>query len=393
MNMQIVEKQIVELKGADYNPRKISQHDLEALKKSMAEFKCVEPVVVNKDGTIIGGHQRVRVALELGWSTIPCIFLDIPKVKEKTLNLALNRIRGEWDEERLAIVIEDLKLNDGNGDLKLTGFKEIEIGTVIDKFRESPEENFNPDDVLRKKPKSKRGEIYQLGRHRLMCGDATSRDDVEKLMDGKRADMVFTDPPYGVNYETEGRNPRWRKDNKSIANDNLGIDQEKFWLKGFSNLMVNGDIYICSAPGPSMQIMANAAIKAGIEHHQWVIWVKDQLCLGRSHYHYRHEHLFYGWKGKSSWNKSRTEDSVWEIKRPSKSPDHPTQKPIPLMVKAIKNSSRHQDIIKDLFGGSGSTLIACEQTDRICHMMEIEPIYCDVIRERYKKYIAENRLK
>jgi DNA modification methylase len=217
-----------------------------------------------------------------------------------------------------------------------------------------------------------------------MCGDSTSEADVERLMAGQTAHLILTDPPYGVAYETDGKNPRWRKDRLAIANDDLGEGQAAFWTSAFRHWPLEGDAYVFSPSGPLISTLCAAIEAAGITHHQWLVWVKQQLVLGRSHYHYRHEHIFYGWKGKSSWAGSRTEDSVWEADRPLASPDHPTQKPVVLCERAMANSSRPGDIVVDPFLGSGTTLVAAERLSRRLLAMEVEPKYCGVALARWE---------
>jgi DNA modification methylase len=195
-----------------------------------------------------------------------------------------------------------------------------------------------------------------------------------------------TDPPYGVAYETVGKNPRWRKDGRPIANDDLGAGQAAFWAAAFRHWPLEGDAYVFSPSGPLITTLCAAIETAGITHHQWLIWTKHQFTLGRSHYHYRHEHIFYGWRGKSSWNGSRTEDSVWEANRPMRSPEHPTMKPVALCRRALNNSSAPNAIVADPFLGSGTTMIAAEQLGRRCFGLEIEPGYCDVAVARWQNF-------
>lgn len=197
---------------------------------------------------------------------------------------------------------------------------------------------------------------------------------------------MVTDPPYGVNYETDGKNRRWRKDKRPIANDNLGKDQAGFWTDAFRHWPLAGDAYVFSPSGPLISTLCASVEAAGITHHQWLIWVKHQLVLGRSHCHYRHEHIFYGWKGKTSWNGSRKEGSVWDVERPMASPEHPTMKPVPLCERAIENSSQPNSLVADPFLGSRTTLIAAERTGRRCYGMEIDPAYCRLVLARWEAF-------
>jgi DNA modification methylase len=217
-----------------------------------------------------------------------------------------------------------------------------------------------------------------------MCGDSANRADVAGLMAGQTASLMVTDPPYGVAYTGSGRSKR-----KGIGNDDLGTGQATFWTDAFSPWPLVGDAYVFSPSGPLISTLCASIEAAGIAHHQWLIWVKHQLVLGRSHYQYRHEHIFYGWKGKSSWNGSRREDSVWEEDRPMVSREHPTMKPVPLCERAIENSSQPNGLVADPFLGSGTTLIAAERTGRRCYAMEIDPVYCRVAIARWESFTGD----
>jgi len=239
-----------------------------------------------------------------------------------------------------------------------------------------------------KDPGVKRGDVFRLGDHRLTCGDSADTGDVARLMAGVTATVMVTDPPYGVAYEPEGR-----KRKRPIANDDLGMGQAEFWTRAFSAWPLEGDAYVFSPSGPLIQTLCASIQAAGIEHHQWLIWVKDRLVLGHSNYHYRHEHVFYGWKGKTSWQGSRKEDSVWEEDRPQASPQHPTMKPVSLCQRAIENSSATDDVVAEPFLGSGTTLIAAERTGRRCYAMEIDPRYCRVAIARWEAFTGERAEK
>ena len=266
-----------------------------------------------------------------------------------------------------------------------------EIEELMNQFHiEGEEDNFNVDEAVEEieEPITKRGDIYLLGRHRLMCGDSTIKEDVEKLMDGKKADMVFTDPPYGVDYE--GRT----KDKLKIKNDNLEEDQLSGLVKNaFDNAehvsREGAYWYATVPPGPLHLIFASYWKDRGILR-QILVWVKDSMVLGHSEYHYQHEPILFGWiPGKRHKISDRTRTTVWEFDRPKASKIHPTMKPIPLVSNAINDGSIKNEIILDLFLGSGSTLIACEQTNRICYGMEIDPVYCDVIVKRWEEYTGK----
>jgi DNA modification methylase len=221
-----------------------------------------------------------------------------------------------------------------------------------------------------------------------MCGDSADTGDVARLVAGMTATVMVTDPPYGVGYEPEGR-----KRKRPIANDDLGAGQAEFWTRAFSAWPLEGDAYVFSPSGPLIQTLCASIVAVGIEHHQWLIWSKDRLVLGHSHYHYRHEHIFYGWRGKTSWQGSRKEDSVWEEDRPQTSPQHPTMKPVALCVRAIENSSGAGDVVAEPFLGSGTTLIAAERTGRRCYAMEVDPRYCRVAIARWEAFSGERAEK
>jgi len=246
---------------------------------------------------------------------------------------------------------------------------------------------------------SKYGEVYQLGRHRLMCGDATKIKDVEKLMNGQKADMCYTDPPYGVNYEEKTKNiANQRKDILPVSNDNLGKDALKeIVFPAFQNIatvLKNGGVYYISSPqGGELGLMMMMMMKdAGIEARHMIVWAKDApvFSMGRLDYDYQHEPILYGWRGPHQhYGQGHYKSSLWNIPRPKSSKLHPTMKPVELIVNCLKNSSKEGDIQIDLFGGSGTSIIACEQTNRTCYMMELDPKYCDVIRKRYAKFIKK----
>ncbi len=383
---------IGDLSPDPFNPRRISDGELEALTRSIREFGLIDPIIARReDSTVIGGHQRLVAARRLGLESVPVIFVDLSPEQAKVLNLALNRISGDWDEELLARLLADLQLAP-EIDIALSGFADDEIAKLLKSLgsrekRDRPE-TFDFDaawEEATKDPGVQRGDVWRLGDHRIMCGDSADEADVGRLMAGESPRVMVTDPPYGVAYEPEGR-----KMKRPIANDDLGNDQAEFWTKAFSAWPLEGDAYVFSPSGPLIQTLCASIVAAGIEHHQWLIWVKDRLVLGHSHFHYRHEHIYYGWRGKTSWQGSRKEDSVWLEDRPQASPQHPTMKPVPLCQRAIENSSKPHDIVVDPFLGSGTTLMAAERTGRRCYGMEVDPRYCRVAIARWETFTGEN---
>ncbi len=399
--VKIVYVPINDLKKSPYNPREITRHDFEALKKSLAEYGFVDPVIANKDKTVIGGHMRIEAAKVLGIEMVPVVFVDLTEEKAKILNLALNRISGDWDKEKLMELLEEL--NSLEVDLSLTGFNEEELSTYLDFTKE---DNYQPPADL--PTRSKYGEVWQLGNHRLMCGDATKKEDVEKLMSGEKAQILFTDPPYNVDYQSPVR----KYVHSKIFNDNMSNEQYFEFLSAalknaFEFTKENMSVYMFFAC--SNYIVSREAFEnAGFYYSQMIIWVKEHLVFTPGNdYHRVYEPIMYGWKkGRDHWtNKSFSnatdvinlgkedfleQHDVWYEKR-DKLEDyvHPTQKPVRLAERAIKKSTKPGDSVLDLFGESGSTLIACEQMERKCFISELDPYYCDIILQRWEKFTGK----
>jgi len=379
------------LRPAEYNPRKKlkkGDKEYEKIRASIEEFGFADPLVVNADMTIIGGHQRLTVAVDLGYTEVPCAVVDIDKTREKALNIALNKITGAWDETMLAQLLEDIEKSDLTL-LGKTGFDAPEIDQLYSKLHDKDvhEDNFDIDSELKQPVFSREGDLWLIGKHRVLCGDSTGEEVYTRLMDGQKANLVLTDPPYGVDVEeTAGK----------IQNDNLPDEQfADFLLSAFrcmhSNLADDGSIYVWHADTKGL-IFRKAYQDAGFYLSGCCIWKKDSLVLGRSPYQWIHEPCLFGWKqkGKHQWYSDRKQTTVWEYPKPKSSPDHPTTKPVTLMSYPIKNSTMTNGVVLDPFLGSGSTLIACMQTDRICWGIELDPKFVDVI---VKRAIAENQGK
>lgn len=379
---------ISDLIPASYNPRKKlkpGDREYEKIKNSILEFGYVDPVIVNKDLTVIGGHQRITVLKELGYEEIDCVVIDIDKTKEKALNVALNKITGEWNKELLVDLIKDLQNSDF--DIAFTGFEPPEIeqlfNTVHDK--EIKEDDFDVEAELNNPPMSKQGDLWLLGRHRLVCGDSILPETFDLLMDGHKANIVVTDPPYNVNYEGGAG---------KIKNDNMK-DEEfyNFLFAAFVNMEqsmeADASIYVFHADTEGLNFR-RAFKAAGFYLSGTCIWKKQSLVLGRSPYQWQHEPILFGWKkeGKHNWYSGRKETTIWEFDRPNKNSLHPTMKPVALVAYPIQNSSMSNCIVLDPFGGSGSTLIASEQTNRICYMIELDEKYADVIVKRFIEYVG-----
>ena len=372
------------LKPAAYNPRKElkpGDKEYEKIKKSIEEFGYVEPIIVNFDMTVIGGHQRLTVLKNLGYEEVQCVVLHIedePKVK--ALNIALNKITGAWNEQLLADLIVDLQSVDFNVDL--TGFEAPEVEQLFSKVfnKNIKEDDFDVDGELKNPPIAKTGDVWLLGDHRVVCGDSTLPETYEVLMAGKKANMVLTDPPYNVDVEeTAGK----------IKNDNMPDDKfYKFLFAAFVNMEQNmepdASIYVFHADTQGLNFR-KAFKDAGFYLSGCCIWKKNALVLGRSPYQWQHEPCLFGWKinGRHQWYTDRKQTTIWEYDRPKSSKEHPTMKPVALMAYPIQNSSMSHCIILDPFLGSGSTLIASEETGRICYGIELDEKFVDVIVKRY----------
>lgn len=385
MNIQIID--INKLIPATYNPRKdLKPNDAEyiKIKNSIVKFGFVSPLVINKDMTVIGGHQRLKVLKDLGITEVECIVVDLDKTNEKALNIALNKIQGDWDEDKLEALLQELKLEEF--DMNLTGFDFDEVDEILNDINGTKEDNFDVDSAYEEieEPITKPGDIWILGNHRLMCGDSTHKDDIMRLMNNQDANMLLTDPPYNVDYV--GKTAEALK----IKNDNMDDNQfYEFLRKVFENMYIvtkeGASIYVFHADTEGINFR-KAFKDAGFKLAECLIWKKDCFVMGRQDYQWQHEPVLYGWKeGKAHYFiNDRTQSTILEFDRPKQSTLHPTMKPIDLIAKLIKNSSRENDIILDLFGGSGSTIIAAEQLNRCCYTMELDPKYCDVIVKRWE---------
>ena len=377
------------LKPAAYNPRKKlkpGDKEYEKIKKSIQEFGFADPLVVNADMTIIGGHQRLSVAMELGYTEVPCAVVDVDKAREKALNVALNKITGAWDEQMLAELLKDIEAS--GLDAMVTGFEPPEMEQLFNKIttKEVAEDDFDVETELKKPTFSKVGDIWHLGRHIVVCGDSTQAETYAALMDGVKANLVLTDPPYNVNVEeTAGK----------IQNDNMpDEDFYKFLLAAFGcmneNLADDGSIYVFHADTQGLNFR-RAFQDAGFYLSGCCIWKKNALVLGRSPYQWQHEPCLFGWKqkGRHEWYSDRKQTTIWEYDRPKASKDHPTTKPVQLMAYPIRNSSMTNGIVLDPFLGSGSTMIACEETERVCRGIELDPKFVDVEVERWRSYMSD----
>lgn len=414
--MEIETIKITDLKPAEYNPRRISEEDYQKLKNSISTFGLVDPIIVNlKNMHIVGGHQRYDVLLDE--HMLDNDFLaELPMIKlgdvgfvftdtnlsiadddhEKALNLALNKISGEWDEQKLQPLLEELELSPI--DIQLTGFSEPELEELnIDNTEETGEGVVEDDYVEPEELETdiKHGDLFRLGNHYLCCGDATIEEDVERLLAAggeRKVDLLFTDPPYNVNIGTI-KHPKFKV--RPIENDNMSTDDFKgFCRKWVNNIksFVEGCCYICAGQGADGRIMFTICDEL-LHNSTTIIWNKDTFTLGRGKYQNKYEPIWFGWNesGKTFTDK-RDLCNVFDINRPKKSELHPTMKPLELIITCLEHNP-HAETVLDLFGGSGSTLISCEQTNRTCYMMELSPHYCQVIINRWETFTGEKAEK
>lgn len=381
---------VSELKPAEYNPRKKlkpGDKEYEKIKNSIEEFGFADPLVVNADMTIIGGHQRLTVATALGYTEVPCAVVDVDKVREKALNIALNKITGAWDENLLADLLQDIQSSDF--DLGKTGFDPPEIEQLFNQVHDKDvkEDDFDVEEELKKPTFSKLGDLWILGKHRIVCGDSTKPETYELLMDGEKANLLLTDPPYLVAYSnTSG----------SIKNDDLSNKEGYEFLKNafmrfIDNLADDSAAYVFYATSKS-RVFYDAFEDAGFRVSCGLVWRKDRLVLSRTDYQQNFEPVIYGWKkdGKHTWYGDRKQTTCFDFDRPKSSKaegeGHPTAKPVPLMAYLIKQSTMTNGIVLDGFHGSGSTMIACEQLDRKCRAVELDEKFVDVQVKRYIKF-------
>lgn len=444
-DLNIEKRKLKDLKPADYNPRKALTPDdaeYQKIKRSVEKFGYVDPIIINSDGTIIGGHQRHTVLSDLGYIEAEVVVLDLSKEDEKALNVALNKISGEWDELKLRDLLVELDL--GDYDISLTGFDNQDLEELIELTDFEPEASEDEYDseqaynnsVASGKTLVKQGEVWQLGRHRLMCGDSTDMNDVKKLMGAELMDLIITDPPYNVNYEAkaESLNAYRPNNNGAMKIENDLMDRGDFYaflLKAFSNMEAfmreGAAAYVFHADIEGLTFR-KAFGDSGLTLKQVLIWEKNNFVLGRQDYQWRHEPILYGWKegAKHYFVNDRTQDTVileddvdFEAmkkpeliqyikdmmhryadqttvifeKKPMSSSLHPTMKPLALIAKFMKNSSKKGWNVGDLFGGSGSTLMAAEQLGRNAYLMEYDEHYASVIIKRWEEFTGQQAVR
>ena len=376
------------------NARTHSESQVAQIAGSIAEFGFVNPVLVGGDNIIIAGHGRVMAAKKLGLQTVPTIKLDhLTENQRRALVIADNKIaeNAGWDEELLRLELQNLA--DEDFDLDLLGFDDVELDDLLASLDDDEAAALDKNiPEVQENPVSRSGDIWIMGEHRLLCGDSTSEADMKKLMAGELADMVFTDPPYNVNYgdtaKDKLRSKGGAKAGRKIMNDNLGDDFEAFLTAACKNMLAHtkGALYICMSSS-ELDTLQSAFRNAGGKWSTFIIWAKNTFTLGRSDYQRQYEPILYGWKDGNDryWCGARDQGDVWFYNKPQKNDLHPTMKPVDLVVRGIKNSSKTLDIVLDPFGGSGSTLIAAEHTGRQARLIELDPKYVDVIVRRWQE--------
>lgn len=443
-SINMVRVKLSELNPAKYNPRKRlipGEKDYEDLKNSLDDFSYVDPIIINKDKTIIGGHQRFYILLDEGYTEADVSLVDLSEYEEKSLNVILNKARGKWDRPKLMVLLQDIQLN-GLG-IESTGFTQNELNDLIEEIvipETVEDDNFDAQEEYEtiETPRTKRGDIYILGNHRLMCGDSTIQEDVDALMNGEQADLVVTDPPYNVNYGDKAQYledylGKGHRNQSEIKNDNMdAVSFYHFLFDAFSQayrvMREGAAIYVFH--GENEGITFRTAFRdAGLKQSQCLIWEKNSFVLGRQDYQWKHEPILYGWKEDAAhyFVDDRTQDTVIltddeidykhmkkqeliayvdELHRslkdkttviyenkPTRNDVHPTMKPTTLVGKFIKNSSQVGWRVVDLFGGSGSTLMAAEQLQRRAFIMELDEKFCDVIVHRWEEYTGGKAVK
>lgn len=374
--MEIVNKNIEEIKMYENNPRN-NDGAVEYVANSIKEFGFKVPIVLDKNNVIVAGHTRYKAAKLLKITEIPCIIADdLSDEQVKAFRLIDNKAAelASWDIDLLNLELENIK----DIDMELFNF---EISNILDNVVDDEYEVELPED-----PKTKTGNIYKLGNHYLMCGDSTNTDDVKKLMNNQLADLIVTDPPYNVNYEGK------TGDNLKIMNDNMENNQfysflESAFINLYESIKDGGSIYVFHADTEGLNFR-KAMMSSGFKLAECLVWVKNAFVMGRQDYHWKHEPVLYGWKPGAShyFINDRSQSTVLEFDKPIRNEEHPTMKPIDLIAYLINNSSKKDEIVLDLFGGSGTTMIACEQTNRKAFIMELDPRYCDVIVDRWEKF-------
>ena len=377
----------------DKNPRTHSTEQVNQIAASIAEFGFLNPILVDTAAGIIAGHGRLQAAKQLGLAQVPVVVLDhLTDAQKRAYVIADNKLalNAGWDDDLLRAEMAALAAEDF--DLPVIGFSDEELAGILAEptvAEGNTDEDTVPEAPIT--PVSKPGDIWKLGHHRLLCGDSTVLANVEKILDGALADMVFTDPPYNVDYGNSGKDKQ-RGTNRTIMNDNLGDGFAQFLYDSCVNMLTvcKGAIYVCMSSS-ELHTLQKAFIDAGGKWSTFVIWAKNTFTLGRADYQRQYEPILYGWKQGADhfWCGARDQGDVWFVNKPVRNELHPTMKPVELVERAIQNSSKSRDIVLDCFGGSGTTLIACEKLNRQCRMIELDPKYADVIVKRWEEFTGK----
>ncbi len=379
------------------NPNRESDAVLEALTRSIQNSGLVQPILALTDGTIIAGHHRFLAARKAGLDEVPVIFLDLSIEQARLLNVGLNRIHGEFDQELLGRLLADLS-SVPDIDPTLSGFDDNEIQQILksldDREKRDRPESFDLDAALEHETPGRvtMGDVWQLGDHRLMCGDATEPAHVAALLGETKANMAFTDPPYNVALGDHGGRQKGQR-RRRLTNDSLPPAEWEAFVRTWASALiahVDGAIYVCMS-SKELPLVSSVLAEEGAHWSDTIIWEKDRFVLGRADFQRQYEPIWYGWRegAKRHWCGDRDQGDVWRIDRPSDSDLHPTMKPLRLIERAIENSSKAGDVVLDLFLGSGSTVIASERTGRACYGMEIDPRYCAVAIRRWESFAGQ----
>jgi DNA modification methylase len=392
-DLQVVTWPVDKLIPYARNARTHSDEQVAQIAASIAEFGWTNPILAGSDGIIIAGHARLQAARKLGMTEVPVIVLDhLNETQRRALILADNKLalNAGWDEEMLRVELK--ALDEADFQLDVVGFSDDELQSLLAEFETEPVAGLTEDDAV---PEMQGavvtvpGDLWVLGEHRLFCGDATQIESIEKVLAGGLGDMVFCDPPYNVNYGATMKDKLRGKTHRKIANDNLGADFERFLYDACVNILAvtKGAVYICMSSS-ELHTLEKAFREAGGHWSTFVIWAKNTFTMGRSDYQRQYEPILYGWKEGTDhfWCGARDQGDVWFVKKPVSNDLHPTMKPVELVERAVRNSSKGRDTVLDPFGGSGTTLIACEKAGRQARVIELEPKYCDVIIRRWEEF-------
>ncbi len=377
----------------DKNPRTHSTEQVNQIAASIAEFGFLNPILVDTTAGIIAGHGRLQAAKQLGLAQVPVVVLNhLTDAQKRAYVIADNKLalNAGWDDDLLRTEMAALAAE--NFDMPVIGFSDDELAALL--AEPNVAEGNTDEDAVPEAPEtpvSKPGDLWRLGNHLLLCGDSTVLANVERVLDGALADMVFTDPPYNVDYGNSAKDKQ-RGTNRTIMNDNLGDSFEKFLYDASVNMLTvcKGALYICMSSS-ELHTLQKAFIEAGGKWSTFVIWAKNTFTLGRADYQRQYEPILYGWKQGVDhfWCGARNQGDVWFVNKPVRNELHPTMKPVELVERAINNSSKSRDIVLDSFGGSGTTLIACEKLNRQCRMLELDPKYVDVIVKRWEEFTGK----